>query len=277
MVLASAALWPLMDATGKHLVAAGYPAVQVAWGRYALNALLLLPLVLRRRGRLALLPRAAPAHLVRAALPSLVTALLFAGFAHLTLAAASALLFANPLLIVAASALFLGERVGARRWVAVAAGFAGTLLVLRPGSELFRWGALAPLGAAVCFAATAVLNRRLAGEASPLATTFHYAVAGAVVLLPGAALGGWRPFDLAAVAWLALGAVVGGLCLWLVTSAYERADASALAPFHFAELAAATAVGRVVFGEAPDAATLAGIAVILAAGLLATWRSPAGA
>jgi drug/metabolite transporter (DMT)-like permease len=277
MILASAALWPLMDAIGKHLVLAGYPAAEVAWGRYAVNALLFLPLVLRRRGRVPLLPRATPGHLVRAALPSLVTALLFVGLAHLPLAAASALLFVNPLLIVAASALFLREKVGAVRWAAVGAGFAGALLVLRPGTEVFRWGALGPLGAAVCFAATAVLNRRLAGESSPIATTFHYAVAGTVVLLPAATLGGWRPFDLGVVAWLAIGAVVGGLCLWLVTSAYERADASALAPLHFAELAAATGVGRVVFGETPDAATLAGIAVILGAGLLATWRTGPGA
>ena len=71
--------------------------------------------------------------------------------------------------------------------------------------------------------------------------------------------------------------MVGSGCLWLVTAAYERAQASALAPFHFAELAAATAVGWIVFGEMPDAPAVAGIALILAAGLLATWGEPARA
>jgi drug/metabolite transporter (DMT)-like permease len=277
MVLASAALWPLMDAVGKHLVVAGYPAVEVAWARYAVNALFLLPVALSRGGRGSLLPRRSPLHLLRAALPSAVTALLFVGLGHMPLASASALLFVNPLLTVALSALFLGERVGARRWSAVALGFAGALVVLRPGTEVFTWASLAPLGAALCFSTTAILNRRLAGEASPLATTLHYAVAGSAVLLPWSAAGNWRALEPAAVGWLALGAVVGSGCLWLVTTAYERAQASALAPFHFAELAAATTVGWVTFGEVPDPPAIAGIALILAAGLLATWGGSAGA
>jgi drug/metabolite transporter (DMT)-like permease len=275
MVLASAALWPLLDAIGKHLIGAGYPAVQVAWARYSVNVLFLLPVALSRAGRGALLPRRSPLHLLRAALPSVVTALLFMGLGHMPLASASALLFVNPLLTVALSALVLGERVGARRWAAVAIGFVGALVVLRPGTEVFRWASLAPLAAALCYSTTVILNRRLAGEASPLATTLHYAVAGSVILLPWATAGNWRPLDLAAVGWLSLGAVVGSGCLWLVTSAYERAQASALAPFHFAELAAATAVGFVAFREMPDGAALAGIALILAAGLLSTWGEPA--
>jgi drug/metabolite transporter (DMT)-like permease len=275
MVLASAALWPLLDAIGKHLIGAGYPAVQVAWARYFVNVLFLLPVALSRGGRGSLLPRRSLLHLLRAALPSVVTALLFVGLGHMPLASASALLFVNPLLTVALSALVLGERVGARRWAAVAIGFVGALVVLRPGTEVFRWASLAPLAAALCYSTTVILNRRLAGEASPLATTLHYAVAGSVILLPGATAGNWRPLDLAAVGWLSLGAVVGSGCLWLVTSAYERAQASALAPFHFAELAAATAVGFVAFREMPDAAALAGIALILAAGLLSTWGEPA--
>ena len=277
MVLASAALWPLLDAVGKHLVVSGYPAVQVAWARYSVNVLFLLPVALSRGGRGSLLPRRSPLHLLRAALPSVVTALLFVGLGHMPLASASALLFVNPLLTVALSALVLGEQVGARRWTAVAIGFVGALVVLRPGTEVFRWASLAPLAAALCYSTTVILNRRLAGEASPLATTLHYAVAGSVILLPGATAGNWRPLDLAAVGWLSLGAVVGSGCLWLVTSAYERAQASALAPFHFAELAAATAVGFVAFREMPDAAALVGIGLILAAGLLSTWGEPAAA
>jgi drug/metabolite transporter (DMT)-like permease len=275
MVLASAALWPLMDAVGKHLVVSGYPAVQVAWARYAVNVLFLLPVALARGGRGSLLPRGSPMHLLRATLPSAVTALLFVGLGQMPLASASALLFVNPLLTVALSALLLGERVGARRWAAVAVGFAGALVVLRPGTEVFTWAALAPLGAALCFSITAILNRRLAGEAAPLATTLHYAIAGSAVLLPWSAAGNWRALEPAAVGWLALGAVVGSGCLWLVTTAYERAQASALAPFHFAELAAATAVGWGVFGELPDAIAIAGIVLILSAGLLATWGEPA--
>jgi drug/metabolite transporter (DMT)-like permease len=274
MVLASAALWPLLDAVGKYLVVGGYPAVQVAWARYSVNVVFLLPVALARGGRGSLLPRRSPLHLLRAALPSVVTALLFVGLGHMPLASASSLLFVNPLLTVALSALFLRERVSARRWGAVALGFAGALVVLRPGTEVFGWASLAPLGAALCFSTNAILNRRLAGEVPPLATTFHYAIAGSAVLLPWSAAQDWRPLDAAAMGWLAFGAVVGAACMWLVTTAYERAQASALAPIHFAELGAATTVGWIVFGEIPDAPTVAGIVLIAAAGLLATWVEP---
>src|SRR2546429_183628 len=88
-----------------------------------------------------------------------------------------------------AIARHLGERVGPRRWAAVAAGFAGALLVLRPGVDLFRPGALLPVVAAVGFAAVAVMNRKLAGQTPASATTLHYSIVGAVLLAPGAVLG----------------------------------------------------------------------------------------
>jgi drug/metabolite transporter (DMT)-like permease len=272
MVILSSALWPLMDAVAKHLVERGVPPFQVAWGRHAANLVLLLPLAWRREGAAALLPRLALAHLARASLPALVAALLFVGLREMPFAPAIALLFAYPLLIVLFSAVFLRERVGAARWAAVIAGFAGALVVLRPGAGVLTWASIAPLAAAAGFAATVILNRRLAGEASPLATTLHYAVAGSVVLLPGA-LPGWTPLDGALLAWFAAMAVLGGAAMWLVTVAYERADASVLAPFHFAELAAAIPVGLLLFGEVPDPLTWVGIGIILVTGVVATRRA----
>ncbi|HET9554032.1 MAG TPA: DMT family transporter [Anaeromyxobacteraceae bacterium] len=272
MILASAVVWPCMDAVAKHLAAAGYPTTQIAWGRYAANVLLLAPLVLARHGPRALLPPLRGLHLVRVALPVGVTVLLFYGFAHMPFAEASALLFVNPLLITAASGPALGERVGLSRWLAVAAGFAGALLVIRPGSGLFTWASLSPLGAAACFAASVILNRKLKGDVPALATTLHFGVVASVGLLPLAAAGGWRAFDATFVGWLALMAVFGGLALWLITAGYERAEASFLAPFHYVELACATAIGVLVFGEVPDAVAASGIALILGAGLWVALR-----
>ena len=207
-----------------------------------------------------------------------MTVFLFAGFAYMPFASASALLFVNPLLITALSGPVLGERIGLARWVAVGLGFAGALLVLKPGAGVFSWGALAPLGAAVAFAGAALLNRRLKGDVPALATTLHFGVVAGIGLLPFAGGGGWRPFDAVLVGWLALMAVFGGLALWLITAAYERGEASALAPFHYLELAFATALGVAVFGEVPDALTAAGIALIVAAGLWVVLRpAPGGA
>jgi len=271
MVIASASIWPLMDAIARHLGDTGVPATQIAWGRYVGNGVLLLPIVLARGGPAALLPRWEPLHLVRAVIPAAIAVAFFLGLRFLPFASASALLFTNPLFITAFSAMFLGERVGARRWAAVAVGFGGVLLVLRPGADVFSPGALLPIAAAIGFAAVAVMNRKLAGDTPASATTLHYCIAGAVFLAPAAALG-WRPFDAGLVAWLALMAVIGGAAIWLVTAAYERAEASVLAPFHYVELAAAVAIGIAFFGEKPGPGAIAGIALILAAGLAVSYR-----
>src|SRR6267142_1330507 len=227
MVVASASIWPFMDAIARHLGESDVPATQIAWGRYVGTGVILLPVVLARGGRRALLPRREPLHLLRAAIPALIAAAFFLGLRFLPFASASALLFTNPLFITAFSAFFLGERVGPRRWAAVAAGFAGVLLVLRPGVGVFQAGALLPIVAAVGFAAVAVMNRKLAGHTPATATTLHYSIAGAVLL----------------------------------------AQASVLAPFHYVELAAAVVIGLAIFGEKPDAAAVAGIALILLGGL----------
>jgi drug/metabolite transporter (DMT)-like permease len=277
MILLSAVVWPCMDAIAKHLAERGVPIGQIAWGRYTANVLLLAPVVAWRLGPRALVPPLSAVHLLRTALPVLVTVLLFVGFSTMPFAAASALLFVNPLLITALSGPVLGERIGLARWLAVGLGFAGALLVLKPGTGVFRWGALAPLGAAVAFAGAALLNRRLKGDVPPLATTLHFGVVAGIGLLPFAARGDWRPFDAVLLGWLALMAVFGGLALWLITAAYERGEASALAPFHYLELACATALGVAVFGEVPDMITAAGIALIVAAGLSVVIRPGPGA
>ena len=271
MVVASASIWPFMDAIARHLGETGVPVTQVAWGRYVANGVLLVPIVLARGGWRALLPRLEPLHLLRAVIPAAIAVAFFLGLRFLPFASASALLFTNPLFITAFSAIFLGERVGPRRWAAVAAGFAGALLVLRPGVDLFRPGALLPVVAAVGFAAVAVMNRKLAGQTPASATTLHYSIVGAVFLAPGAVLG-WRPFDAGLVVWLAAMAVIGGAAMWLVTAAYERAEASVLAPFHYVELAAAVVIGLAIFGEMPDLPAVAGIALILTAGLAVSYR-----
>lgn len=275
LVLLSAVIWPVTDAIAKHLALAGVPTNQLAWGRYVAGTLLLAPAVALRHGRRALLPPLRGWHLLRVALPVLVTVFLFAGLAHMPFAAASALLFVNPLLITAFSGPVLGERVGLARWVAVALGFGGALLVIRPGAGVFQWASVAPLAAAVAFAGAAVLNRKLKGDVPPVATTFHYGVVAAVGLLPFAAAGTWRPLDAGLVAWLFVMAALGGVALWAIVGAYERAEASMLAPFHYAELACATVIGVAVFGEIPDGTTAAGIALIIAAGLWVALRPPA--
>lgn len=271
MVIASAAIWPFMDAVARHLGENGVPATQIAWGRYVLNAIVLLPFVFARGGGRAVLPRWEPLHIVRVTIPAVIAVIFFVGLRYLPFASASALLFTNPLFITAFSAIFLRERVGALRWAIVAVGFAGVLLVLRPGVEAFRPGALLPIVTAIGFAAWAVMNRKLAGDTPAIATTLHSSIIAAVVLAP-AAFFRWRPFEAVLVGWLAVMAIIGGTAVWLVTAAYERAEASVLAPFHYVELIAAVTIGLAIFHETPDAAAIAGIALILASGFAVSYR-----
>ncbi|HWE24897.1 MAG TPA: DMT family transporter [Myxococcales bacterium] len=276
MVISSAVIWPFMDAVARRLGEAGVPATQIAWGRYVLTGALLVPVVLARAGRRGLLPRPEPLHVIRAIIPAAIAVIFYMGLLFLPLASASALLFTNPLFITAFSALFLRERVAPYRWAIVATGFAGVLLVIRPGVDVFHPGALLPIATAIGFAALAVLNRKLAGGTPAIATTLHYSVVGVVLLSPAAVLG-WRPFDATLVIWLAIMAAIGGTAMWLVTAAYERAEASVLAPFHYVELVSAVAIGFVVFRETPEPSAIAGIVLILTAGVAVTYRPKSAA
>jgi drug/metabolite transporter (DMT)-like permease len=186
------------------------------------------------------------------------------------LATASAILQATPLVVTLGAAVVFGERVGPLRWAAVAAGFAGVLLVVRPGADAMDPAALFAVAGMVGFAC-----RDLATRAAPAGLShLQLGVYGFLAILPaGAGLlavsGGLRAPDAAEGAALA-GAVAFGVAgyYWL-TAAMRTGEIGAVAPFRYTRLVFAMALGVAVFGERPDAATLAGAAIIVAAGLAA--------
>jgi drug/metabolite transporter (DMT)-like permease len=179
--------------------------------------------------------------------------------------------FASPLLTVALAALWLRERVGWRRWLGVAIGLVGVLVVLRPsflsGGEPPHWAMVLPLGTAATFAVYQILTRRLAAVDDARTTILHTGFAAMLVtslaqpfvwVWPSA--WGWLAFAL-------LGAL-GGAGHYLLVLAYARAPASLLAPMTYTQLLWAGLASLFVFGDVPDAWTLAGAAVIAAGGLL---------
>lgn len=176
-----------------------------------------------------------------------------------------------PLAITALAALTLGERVGWRRWTACAAGFAGAMLIVRPGLPGGDPAALWPLGTVVLFATYTVLTRRLASD-DGTATLMIWASLGTVVVLGLAAPLYWvwpGPWGWAGLL---------GVCLLSGTAnsarirALELAPASLLAPFGYTQIATATAAGLLVFGDLPDEVSLAGILVIVGSGLYVWHR-----
>lgn len=276
MVLAMLML-PGIDAIAKWL-SETIPAGQIAWSRFLFQTALMLPLFLRTRG--AVVTRTLPLHAVRGALIALTTLLFFIALKHLPLADAISIFFVEPLILTLLSALFLAEPVGLRRLTAVAVGFAGALVVIRPSFTVLGPPALLPLGAALSFAVYLMLTRKLAQHEAPERMQFYAGVFGAVVMTVALAAGSAAdvsvlsfvapdPGQWVLLAGLGVIATVGHL---LVVHAFRRAPAGLLAPFQYVEIVGATILGLVLFDDFPDATTWIGVAIIVGSGMYVFHR-----
>lgn len=204
----------------------------------------------------------------------------FAGLGLLPLPEVTAIGYAAPLLTVVFAAMFLGETVRAFRIFAVALGMAGVIIVLSPRLTALRSGEIAAeeaLGAivvlvgAVFTALAQVFVRHLVTEEKTSAIVFYFSVNSALLALVTVPFG-WAMPDATTAAMLVTTGLLGGVGQVLLTSAYRHADASVVAPFEYASMLLAIAVGYFVFGEVPGRAVLAGAALVVVAGILIIWR-----
>ena len=258
------ALVPLGDSAGKLLVTRHDVApVFVAWSRFALGALILLPFLSRRH-----LSRAAVtdwrvylrAGLIVAGIVSILTAL-----RTVPLPDAFGAFFVGPLVSYLLSAALLGERVGVLRSLLVLTGFAGVLLVVRPGFGMTPGVGFAVL-AGLCYGGYLTASRWLSGVAPPRTLLMSQLLLGAVVVAPFA-LAGRPAFTLAVSALIVLSASCSVAANLLLVVAYRMAPATRLAPFIYFQLVAATVYGLVIFGDLPDAPVWAGLALLVGSGL----------
>jgi drug/metabolite transporter (DMT)-like permease len=247
---------------GRH-----YPLWEVVWARYAFNLLALAPALIRQHPPGELWPARPALQLARGAALLVSSALYFAALVVMPLADTLALTFVAPLVVAALAPWLLGESVGWRTYAAVTVGFAGTLLIARPGSGVLHAGALLALGAGASYGLFLIATRRLAGTAPPLVTLGWTAGVGTLAtsaILPFA----WQPpgaVDLALMAALGAGAALAHL---LMIRAFASAPAALLAPLSYLEIVGAAAVGYVAFGDFPDVPTWLGAGVIVASGLV---------
>lgn len=189
------------------------------------------------------------------------------------LANATAIFQALPLTVTLAAALLLGERVGARRWAAIAVGFCGVLLMVRPGAAGFGWPSVFALMAVLSITLRDVATRRMSEAAAPLMLSLAAAVG--VTVMAGLALpfSPRVPVTGAATAML-VGSAAAIMTGYVMSVVVMRAgDVSVTAPFRYTALLWALAAGLVVFGDWPDPLTLAGAAIVVGAGLM-TIASP---
>lgn len=211
-------------------------------------------------------------HLLRTLLASGAMFGFFYALSKIPLVNALTLAFTAPLMVTALSQPLLGERVGWRRWVAVVVGFAGVLIVLRPGAGVFTLAAAGVIVAAFCYACLAITARVLSSTESSFSLSV-YVIVGPMVLSGLLLLrGNWQPLEAADWGLMAL----AGLCsavAWIgIVGAYRRASPSLLAPFEYTALIGGAWAGYVIWNEVPDEGVIIGGLVIIASGLFVVYR-----
>jgi drug/metabolite transporter (DMT)-like permease len=258
-----------MDAMAKWLVA-DYPIAQMMWVRYAVFCVFAW-LVVRRRGLLhAARTRRPWLQGTRALLAVVESAVFVLAFRYLPLADTHALAATSPLIVIALGALFLRERADAARWIAVAAGFVGMLLIVRPGFRTAEWTLLIPVLGALLWAVYQIMTRLSARNDSTDTTVVWSAfVAFAATTVVGPLEWHWPD----ALGWLLLitTGVLGALAHYGLIRALDYAEAGAVQPYSYTLLVWATLTGWLVFGDVPDEWTILGGAVVVASGLY-TWH-----
>jgi drug/metabolite transporter (DMT)-like permease len=261
-----------VNACGK-VMAETYHPFEVTLFRHATAFLFMLVLFAPRFGRSVLIPRRPGIQITRGLCGIVSSMLYFTGLTQLSLATAAAISFTAPLIVAALSGPMLGERVGAHRWAAIAAGFAGTLIILRPGAEAAdHWGGALLLGSSAASALYQLMTRQLAGQDHAETTNIWSGLVGACVMLVLAPFYFTPPHN--ALDWalfLSMG-IVGGGGHYLLTKAFERAPAALLSPFNYLQLLGATLTGYVLYASLPDGWTWGGAAIIVGAGLYIARR-----
>ncbi len=269
LMLAGMFLFAVNDLMGKWLVAT-YSVGQVLMIRSLAAIVVLAPFFLRA-GRAALLaPPLRPLHALRAALATFEVFAFYAAVRDLPLADVMTYWLAAPIYVAALSPFLLGERVGWRRWTAIAAGFVGVVVALDPSAQALTPAALWSLAGSLAFGLMMVTGRMLRG--APDVTLAFWQLSGALVVGAATAAWGWSPpsaLDLGLLALLGVVATAAHMC---VTRALKFADAATVTPLQYTLLVWAILLGWLAFGDVPRPAMLAGAAIIVAAGLFIFFR-----
>jgi drug/metabolite transporter (DMT)-like permease len=268
LMCAASAVFAGLDATAKYLgTATDLPAAQVIWMRFlgqflamvTALGLIAVPGLTRTRKPMA--------QLARSLLLLGSTAFNFLALRHLRLDQTTTIGFLTPLVVALLAGPFLGEWIGWRRAVAIAVGFAGILVAIRPGAAPVHPAVLLSLAGMLCYAVFSLVTRFLAPFDRAEVTLFYSLLAGSVVLAPFALADWvWPAGPFVWVLLLSMG-FYGGLGHYLFILAHRHAPASRIAPFLYITLLTHSTAGFLVFGQVPDAWTLGGAAIVIASGL----------
>ncbi len=270
MVLGASGCFAALDTTTKG-VSASVPLLMALWFRYAFQAVATTAVVLPWRGARVLRTRRLAFQCLRGVLLLTSSLLAFASLRYMPVGEFTAIVMMAPLAVTLLAATVLKEHVSALRWTLVAGGFAGTLVIIRPGGESFSWAMLLPLGLVASNAWFQVLTSRLARTEDPV--TMHLYTGWVGTLLASLALPFvWTPL---AQPWLWAGlcfmGLMGTVGHFMLILAYRNAPASTLTPYLYAQIAFAMLGGWLVFSHVPDGWSLLGMGLIALCGAAGAW------
>lgn len=268
--ITAVACFATLDTTTKF-VAASVPVLMALWFRYAFQAVVTTLVVLPRMGLRVLRTEHPKFQFLRGLLLFLSSVFAFFSLKYMPVGEFTAIIMITPLLITLLAITSLGEKVSPMRWALVSGGFAGTLIIIRPGSEAFDWTMLLPLGLVASNAWFQVLTSKLARTEAPMTMHFYTGWVGTLLastLLPFF----WTPID----SWVLWGGMVlmgtaGSVGHFLLILAYARAPAATLTPYLYAQIGFAMLGGWLVFSHVPDGWSILGMGLIAVCGAAGAW------
>lgn len=266
LIMTAVAMFVVMDTISKYL-SAFYPVPAIVWARYFFHVLLVVVILGPRLGLALVRTRRLGVQLARGLLLAASTLFFVFAIKEMPLAETSSITFIAPVLVTLMGAFFLKEKVDTARWLAVAGGFAGVLIIVRPGGGVFTWASVLPLCCAASFACYQILTRKLANLESPYTSIFYSGLVGTVIMSLVLPFVWTRPQSLTHALLFVIIGIIGGLSHLVLIKAYDYAPASRLAPFSYTQLIWVTVMGYLAFGHFPDHWSLIGIAVIMASGI----------
>ena len=264
-------LFPYLDVCAKFLGQWGIPVIEIVWARLFFGMVFTAPMLVISEGVQALRPRDPKINALRGFTLVISTMMFFGALQFQGVAETLSIYFVQPLFITALAPWVLKEKVGLNRWLAVAMGFVGVLIIVRPGFMQLNPGVFLALGSGLGSAITLLLTRKLAGSSSALANTFYTSLFGSAVaglaLIPF-----WQTPTWGELLVMVLLSTIGTTANFLTVLAMQFAEASLLAPFGYTEMINAVLGGWLFFGDFPDGWTFVGVAVLIACALYISFR-----
>jgi drug/metabolite transporter (DMT)-like permease len=271
LVTVTTLLFAVLDTSAKWLVQT-LPVLQVVWLRFVFHTILTTAIFMPSMGPDLFKIKNPSLQFLRGLMLALMTGLNFYALQFLQLAEVGAVQFSVPILIALISAWLLHEKLDAKRWLAICVGFAGVLIIIRPGSHGFHPAIFLSIINAFLYAAFNLMTRRLAGSDHPISTQLVSAAVPSLLLAP-MALWQWQmPSDWFTWSVIVLTGLAGGLGHTATALAHRYATAAVLGPFLYQQIIYMTLGGWLVFGQIPDSAVVIGACVVVMSGLYLLWH-----